>query len=63
MASVVTGGAAILAWDLFLNRPMGLNGIIIAVPLATVALVVFSLLFPKKAGVIDSAGNIDIEAA
>ena len=62
MASVVTGGAAILAWDLFLNRPMGLNGILIAVPLATVSLVVFSLLFPKKIGVIDSGGDIDMEA-
>lgn len=49
MASVIAGGAAILVWDMFLKRPMGLNGIIVAVPLAVVALVVFSLALPRKA--------------
>ena len=48
MASVLSGGAAILVWDMFLKRPMGLNGIIVAVPLAVAALVVFSLILPKK---------------
>ncbi|MEG1823900.1 MAG: sodium:solute symporter family protein [Cloacibacillus sp.] len=48
MASVLTGGVAILTWDMFLNRPMGLNGILVAVPLAVFALVLFSLALPKK---------------
>lgn len=48
MASVICGGVAILVWDMFLKRPIGLNGIIIAVPLAIIALVVFSYLMPKK---------------
>lgn len=48
MASVITGGVVILTWDMLLNRPMGLNGIIVAVPLAVLALVVFSLILPKK---------------
>jgi SSS family solute:Na+ symporter len=47
MASVIAGAAAILAWDMYLKRPYGLNGIIIAVPLAVIGLVVFSLAFPK----------------
>ncbi|MDD4321812.1 MAG: sodium:solute symporter family protein [Acidaminococcaceae bacterium] len=48
MASVICGGAGILIWDMFLKRPMGLNGIVIAVPLAIAALVVFSYMMPKK---------------
>ena len=48
MASVICGGAGILIWDMFLKRPMGLNGIIIAVPIAIAALVVFSYMMPKK---------------
>ena len=48
MASVLTGGAAILIWDIILKRPMGLNGIIIAAPLAIIALVLFSNIFPRE---------------
>ncbi|MDL2297995.1 sodium:solute symporter family protein [Synergistaceae bacterium OttesenSCG-928-D05] len=48
MASVITGGAAILLWDMFLKRPYGLNGIVVAVPLAVAALIVFSLMVPGK---------------
>ena len=48
MASVICGGAGILIWDMFLKRPMGLNGIVIAVPLAIAALVIFSYMMPKK---------------
>jgi SSS family solute:Na+ symporter len=47
MASVAAGAVAILVWDMYLKRPHGLNGIIIAVPAAVAALVVFSLMFPK----------------
>ena len=50
LASVLTGTAAILVWDIYLKRPMELNGIIIAVPLSTLALVVFSLLYPAQVG-------------
>lgn len=46
MASVVTGAAAILLWDMFLKRPYELNGIVIAVPLAVAALILFSLMAP-----------------
>ena len=48
MASVLTGGAAILIWDIILKRPMGLNGIIVAAPLAIIALVLFSNIFPRE---------------
>ena len=48
MASVISGGVAILVWDMVLNCPMGLNGILVGVPLSTIALVVFSLAFPNK---------------
>jgi SSS family solute:Na+ symporter len=48
LGSVITGAVAILAWDMYLKRPMGLNGIIIAVPASVIALVALSLLFPKK---------------
>jgi SSS family solute:Na+ symporter len=48
MMSVIVGAAAILAWDMYLKRPHGVNGIIIAVPAAVIALVVFSLAFPKN---------------
>jgi SSS family solute:Na+ symporter len=48
LGSVITGAVAILAWDMYLKRPMGLNGIIIAVPASVVALVALSLLFPRK---------------
>lgn len=48
MASVISGGAAILLWDMFLKRPYGLNGIVVAAPLAAAALIVFSLLIPAK---------------
>ncbi|MDR3279561.1 MAG: sodium:solute symporter family protein [Synergistaceae bacterium] len=48
LGSVITGAVAILAWDMYLKRPMGLNGIIIAVPASVVALVLFSLIFPSK---------------
>lgn len=48
MASVIAGGAAILIWDMFLKRPGGLNGIIVAAPLAMAALVIFSLMMPGK---------------
>lgn len=48
MASVICGGVAILVWDMFLKRPMGLNGILVAAPLAIIALVVFSLAVPRK---------------
>jgi SSS family solute:Na+ symporter len=47
MMSVIVGAVAILTWDMFLKRPAGLNGIIIAVPAAVAALVVFSRAFPK----------------
>ncbi|MDR1622171.1 MAG: hypothetical protein LBS00_07335, partial [Synergistaceae bacterium] len=48
MTSVIAGAAAILIWDMYLKRPSGVNGIIIAVPAAVIALVVFSLMFPKS---------------
>lgn len=48
MASVLSGGATILVWDMFLKRPMGWNGILIAVPAAITALVLFSLIMPNK---------------
>jgi SSS family solute:Na+ symporter len=48
MMSVIVGAAAILIWDMYLKRPNGFNGIIIAVPAAVIALVAFSLLFPKE---------------
>lgn len=48
MLAVIVGGVSVLGWDLFLDRPLGLNGIIIAAPLAAIALIVFSLMFPAK---------------
>jgi SSS family solute:Na+ symporter len=47
MASVIVGAAAILIWDMYLKRPSGINGIIIAVPASVIALVVCSLAFPR----------------
>lgn len=47
-AAVLVGGLSILIWDIFLKRPMGLNGIIIAAPLAILALLIFSNIFPSK---------------
>lgn len=48
LGSVLTGAAAILAWDMYLKRPMGLNGILVAVPASIAALVLFSLIFPHR---------------
>jgi SSS family solute:Na+ symporter len=51
MVSVIVGAVAILVWDMYLKRPNGVNGIIIAVPAAVIALVVFSLAFPRNKAV------------
>lgn len=48
LASVISGGLAILIWDLALDCPMSLNGIVVGVPLSALALIIFSLAFPKK---------------
>lgn len=48
LGSVIVGAIAILVWDMFLKRPMGLNGILIAVPASVIALVVLSLLYPAR---------------
>ncbi len=48
LASVIVGAIAILTWDMALKRPMGLNGILVAVPASIVALVLVSLLIPGK---------------
>lgn len=45
--AIITGGATTLIWDVVLQSPMGINSSIIAVPAATIVLIVVSLLTPK----------------
>ncbi|RKJ60120.1 sodium:solute symporter family protein, partial [Butyricicoccus sp. 1XD8-22] len=47
LASIITGGVATLVWELVLQKPMGWNSVLIALPLAIIALIVVSLLTPK----------------
>ncbi|RTQ93994.1 sodium:solute symporter family protein [Lysinibacillus telephonicus] len=47
LASIITGGVATLVWELVLNKPMGWNSVLIALPLSIITLVVVSLLTPK----------------
>lgn len=48
MASIITGGAATLIWELVLNKPLGWNSVLFALPLSILALVIFSLVSKKE---------------
>lgn len=44
LASIITGAAATIIWEIVLNRPFDWNSIIISLPLSIIVLVVVSLL-------------------
>lgn len=48
LACIITGGASTIIWDLILNRPMGWNSVLIALPISILALILFSLFTQKK---------------
>jgi solute:Na+ symporter, SSS family len=50
VASIITGVAATLTWDLILRRPMEWNGVMVALPLSIMILVVASLATSEGAG-------------
>ena len=43
LAAMITGGAATLIWEIALGKPMGWNSVLVAMPLATLAMVAVSL--------------------
>ena len=45
--AIITGGATTLLWDVVLKSPMGINSSIVAVPAATIVLIIVSLMTPK----------------
>ena len=47
LASIISGGAMTLIWDVVLKQPMDLNSSIISVPVAVIVLIVVSLLTPE----------------
>ena len=46
--SIIVGGGTTLIWEIFLNKPLGWNGILIAGPLAILTLIIVSLLTQKN---------------
>ncbi|SKC41503.1 sodium:solute symporter family protein [Maledivibacter halophilus] len=48
LASIIVGGGTVLIWEIVLKTPMGWNSILIAGPLAIIALIVISLLTQKN---------------
>lgn len=48
LTSIVTGGLAVIIWEIVLKNPMDLNSILIAGPLSIISLIVVSLLTQEK---------------
>lgn len=44
LAGMITGGAVTLIWEIGLNKPLDWNSVLVAMPLATFALIIISLL-------------------
>lgn len=48
LASIVTGGAAVLIWEIVLKRPLGWNAILVAAPMSILVLIVVSLVTGRR---------------
>lgn len=44
LAGMITGGVVTLVWEIGLDKPLGWNSVLVAMPLATLALILLSLL-------------------
>lgn len=54
LASIISGGATVLIWDVLLGTPFGLNSIVIAGPLAIVVLIIVSLATQDQVNILET---------